>query len=70
MFMLKYPFSCYCIFLVHYNLWFHPDFYFDGTTFMGRSDIEIQITQDTEYVLIHYKLMDITVTELQFMNGR
>ena len=56
--------------LVHYTLWFRPDFYFDGTTFMGRSDIEINILEETEYVLVHYKLMDITVTELTYADGR
>ena len=53
-----------------YDLWLNPDFYFEGNTFSGREDISLQVLEDTNYVLIHFKLMEITRTELSTSDGR
>lgn len=54
---------------IHYELWFYPDFYFNGTTFEGRENITIQVTENTKYILVHYKMMDITQTRAYLENG-
>ena len=47
---------------VHYDMWFYPDFYFNGSTFQGRENITINVLENTKYLLVHYKLMNITQT--------
>jgi glutamyl aminopeptidase len=47
-----------------YQLWFHPDFYYEGSTFQGRSRINIEVLTDTDYIILHYKMMNITRTAL------
>ena len=55
---------------VHYDLWFYPDFYNDGSIFYGRESLEINVTQDAKYILIHFKMMTINETKLKFKNGK
>ena len=55
---------------VHYNLSFYPDFYFEGSTFTGTADIVINITEATPYLIVHYKMMNITeATVRHFKSG-
>ena len=49
---------------IHYDLWFYPDFYFDGGTFTGRGSIHINITDPTKYLIVHYKMMNMTSTKV------
>lgn len=49
---------------VHYDLWLHPDFYFDGTTYTGRVNITIDIKENTNYLIVHMKMMNITKTQV------
>lgn len=49
---------------VHYDMWFNPDFYYDAGTFKGKSNITINVTAETKYLLIHYKMMNITMTKV------
>ena len=41
---------------ISYELWFHPDFYFDRSTFQGRETIVANILADTDTVLVHYRV--------------
>lgn len=54
---------------VHYELWFYPDFYYDGDTFMGRENVTIEVGEETQYLVIHYKLMNITDTMVWYEDG-
>lgn len=48
---------------VAYDLWFHPDFYFNGETFKGRENIEIYFKEKSKYIIVHTKLLTITETK-------
>lgn len=50
---------------VHYTMWMYPDFYFDGSMFYGREDIEIRVKQETRFLLLHIKMMNIDNTEVR-----
>ena len=54
---------------VHYNLSFYPDFYFNGSTFNGTADIVINITQNTPYLIVHSKQMNISETTVKDLNS-
>ena len=54
---------------VHYNLSFYPDFYFNGSTFNGTADVVINITQNTPYIIVHYKQMNISETTVKDLNS-
>ncbi len=54
---------------VHYNLSFYPDFYYDGHTFTGTADIVLNITEPTQYIIVHYKMMDITKTTVRLLDS-
>ncbi len=49
---------------VHYNLSLSPDFYYDGNTYTGVVDIDIHVTEATQYLILHYKMMNITGTSV------
>ncbi|XP_064595580.1 glutamyl aminopeptidase-like [Liolophura sinensis] len=49
---------------LHYDLTLYPDFYEDHGWFYGNETIEIEIRQDTRFILIHYNQMNMTRTEL------
>ncbi|ELT93925.1 hypothetical protein CAPTEDRAFT_205328 [Capitella teleta] len=55
---------------VHYDLWMHPDFYGEGNTFEGKETVEIAVTKETKYLMLHIKLMDITKTEVRGHDGQ
>ena len=52
-----------------YTLWFYPDFYFDASTYWGRETIRIEILEETRFLIIHYKEMDITNTTVKIADG-
>ena len=56
---------------VHYNLWLYPDFYELGNSFTGRIDIEIDISANTNYLIVHCKAMDFmeTLTRVSMKDG-
>ena len=58
------PFLPLALVPVHYDLWFHPDFYWDAGTFTGRADIRLNVTSRTRYVIVHYKMMNVTSTRV------
>ena len=49
---------------LHYNLSLFPDFYYDGNTYTGKVDIDILVTKATQYLILHYKMMNITSTSV------
>lgn len=49
---------------LHYDLTLYPDFYEDHGWFYGNETVEIEISLDTRFILIHYNQMNITRTEL------
>ena len=54
---------------VHYDLFMDPEFYHDGTTYYGRENITIEVGVDTEYLIVHYKYMNITNTRAWLEDG-
>ena len=48
----------------HYRLWFKPDFYRDGNTFLGRENISVIVNEPTKYILVHIKMMNVTATKV------
>ena len=54
---------------VHYEMWFNPDFYYDGSTFEGRETIELRIENDTMYLLVHFKAMEISLSRVTDSEG-
>lgn len=50
---------------LHYALYMNPDFYNKGGTFQGFVNITVNITQDTQYLVVHSKGISITATKLQ-----
>ena len=55
---------------LQYHMWFYPDFYFDGTTFQGRENISIEVLENTRYLIVHYKMMNITDTRVITESGQ
>ena len=49
---------------IHYQLYQYPDFYWDGETFYGNVRIEIEVLQDTQYLIVQYKQMSILKSEV------
>ena len=41
---------------VSYDIWLHPDFYFDGSTFQGRESIVLDILSTTNTIIVHKKV--------------
>ena len=50
---------------IHYDLTLYPDFYGNNGWFYGNETIEIEVRDDTKFLLIHYKYMSITRSELK-----
>ncbi|XP_060068640.1 glutamyl aminopeptidase-like [Ylistrum balloti] len=50
---------------VHYEITLYPDIYDGNGWFYGNESIEIRITKDTSYILIHFNYMNITKTNLK-----
>ncbi|XP_021344850.1 glutamyl aminopeptidase-like, partial [Mizuhopecten yessoensis] len=50
---------------VHYDITLYPDIYNGNGWFYGNESVEIRITKDTSYILIHYYYMNITKTMLK-----
>ncbi|XP_052890593.1 aminopeptidase A-like [Anopheles moucheti] len=48
---------------VHYELWLHPDL--QRETFAGRVGIELNVSESTNYIVLHSKLLTITETVLR-----
>lgn len=63
------PFLPRFLYPIHYDLWFHPDFYYDGNTFKGEETIHINVTKDTRFLIVHIKLMNITQASVTDGNG-
>ena len=53
----------------HYDIWLYPDFYYNASTFYGRESITIRIAEETQYILLHIKLMTVNVTKLFDADG-
>ena len=53
---------------IHYDLKLFPDFYDNHTRFYGDVTVRINVTKDTNYLLIHYKMMNVTHTDLKDYN--
>lgn len=56
-------------FPIHYDLWLYPDFYWQGNSFDGRIDIEIQIRANTKYLIVHQKAMSISNSQVKIKDG-
>lgn len=41
---------------VSYDIWLHPDFYFDRTALDGLVSIVVDILADTDTLIVHYKV--------------
>ena len=54
---------------LNYSLSFLPDFYYDHAVFYGNARIELQVAEDTNIIIIHYKQMNISQTTLLDANG-
>ncbi|ESO85815.1 hypothetical protein LOTGIDRAFT_130453 [Lottia gigantea] len=50
---------------VHYDLTLYPDFYENNGWFYGNETITIRLDESSKYILVHYKFMNITKTELR-----
>lgn len=50
---------------VHYDITLYPDFYDGNGWFYGNESVEIKISKDTSYILIHFNYMNITKTVLR-----
>ncbi|XP_050068401.1 glutamyl aminopeptidase-like [Anopheles maculipalpis] len=48
---------------VHYELWLHPDL--QRETFSGRVGIELNVSETTNYIVLHSKMLNITETVLR-----
>ncbi|XP_053671112.1 glutamyl aminopeptidase-like [Anopheles nili] len=48
---------------MHYELWLHPDL--QRETFAGRVGIDLNVTETTNYIVLHSKKLTITETVLQ-----
>uniref|UniRef100_A0AAG5CP51 glutamyl aminopeptidase n=1 Tax=Anopheles atroparvus TaxID=41427 RepID=A0AAG5CP51_ANOAO len=48
---------------VHYELWLHPDL--QRETFAGRVGIDLNVTEPTNYIVLHSKMLTITETVLR-----
>uniref|UniRef100_A0A182QN30 glutamyl aminopeptidase n=1 Tax=Anopheles farauti TaxID=69004 RepID=A0A182QN30_9DIPT len=48
---------------VHYELWLHPDL--QRETFSGRVGIELNVSESTNYIVLHSKKLSITETVLR-----
>ncbi|XP_058129124.1 aminopeptidase A-like [Anopheles ziemanni] len=48
---------------VHYDLWLHPDL--QRETFAGRVRIDLNVTEPTNYIVVHSKKLAITETVLR-----
>lgn len=49
---------------IHYDITLYPDFYEDAGWFYGNETIEIEISKETSYILIHINYLNVTRTEL------
>ena len=56
------PFLRETVYPTHYELWLYPDFYFDGNTFYGKENITFKVTKETDVVILHAKMMEISNT--------
>lgn len=54
---------------VHFDLWLYPDFYWDGSTFQGRVDIEIDIKEPTRYLIVHQKYLTFSNSKVTMKTG-
>ena len=41
------------VYPIHYNMWLYPDFYNDGSTFTGKTNITFVVDFETEWVILH-----------------
>lgn len=48
----------------HYDLRLYPDFYDDNDHFYGNVSITLDVKESTNFILVHYKMMDITRTRV------
>ena len=44
---------------IHYDLQIFPDFYEDNDRFYGNISIDVNVTEKTQHILLHYKLLEI-----------
>uniref|UniRef100_A0A182P2X3 glutamyl aminopeptidase n=1 Tax=Anopheles epiroticus TaxID=199890 RepID=A0A182P2X3_9DIPT len=53
---------------VHYELWLHPDL--QRETFSGRVGIELNVSEATNFIVLHSKKLTITDTVLRVLGNR
>jgi hypothetical protein len=53
---------------VHYSITLYPDIYNGSGWFYGNESVEIEITKDTRFILIHIHYLNITSTSLRTKN--
>ncbi|XP_053392868.1 glutamyl aminopeptidase-like [Mercenaria mercenaria] len=55
---------------VHHDITLYPNFYENNGWFYGNETVELNITQSTNYILIHANFLNITKTALRYANGQ